>query len=245
MHAAMLEGPEKGPSRPKPSGWSATRKWLAGCAPRGRRPADLSSDGKSVLAVVQSRPPQLVIYSTGAGETQQLERGGIENYATAQWFRDGKSVLICGNEPGKRTRLYVQQIGGGDAGPPCLFSVNYLGLPVTRGALDRLQKIFTTKAKQQITEAVIASRLAHKGSGIPDVPRLALATRSAPELHSPKSRARMVDSRPFKILPRTDTHQQNPKTLTLNDYLHRPSAQLLGSIPSRTWIHWFLRSTGL
>jgi Tol biopolymer transport system component len=74
-------------------------------------PTDLSADGKWVLAVVQSRPPQLVIYPTGAGETRQLERGGIENYTTAQWFRDGKSVLICGNEPGKGTRFYVQEIG--------------------------------------------------------------------------------------------------------------------------------------
>jgi Tol biopolymer transport system component len=80
-------------------------------------PTDLSADGKWVLAVVQSRPPQLVIYPTGAGETRQLERGGIENYTTAQWFRDGNSVLICGNEPGKGTRFYVQEIGGGAARP--------------------------------------------------------------------------------------------------------------------------------
>ncbi len=80
-------------------------------------PADLSADGKWALAVVQSRPPQLVIYPTGAGETQQLKRGEIENYVTAQWFRDGKSVLINGNEPGKGTRFYVQETGGGDARP--------------------------------------------------------------------------------------------------------------------------------
>jgi len=74
------------------------------------------------LAVVQSRPPQLVIYPTGAGETRQLKRGEIENYVTAQWFRDGKSVLINGNEPGKGTRFYVQEIGvqqtGGGAARP-------------------------------------------------------------------------------------------------------------------------------
>jgi Tol biopolymer transport system component len=80
-------------------------------------PADLSADGKWALAVVQSHPPQLVIYPTGAGETQQLKRGEIENYVTAQWFRDGKSVLIGGNEPGKNTRYYVQQIGGSAARP--------------------------------------------------------------------------------------------------------------------------------
>ena len=80
-------------------------------------PADLSADGKLALAVVQSRPPQLVIYPTGAGETQQLKRGEIENYVTAQWFRDGKSVLINGNEPGKTTRFYVQEVGGAAARP--------------------------------------------------------------------------------------------------------------------------------
>ena len=80
-------------------------------------PADLSADGKWVLAVLQSRPPQLVIYPTGAGETRQLERGKLESYATAQWFRDGKSILICGNEPGKGMRSYVQEISGGAPRP--------------------------------------------------------------------------------------------------------------------------------
>ena len=80
-------------------------------------PADLSADGKWALAVVQSRPPQLVIYPTGAGQTQQLKRGEIENYVSAQWSRDGKSFLICGNEHGKGTRFYVQDIGGGVARP--------------------------------------------------------------------------------------------------------------------------------
>ena len=34
-------------------------------------------DGRSVLAVVQSRPPRLVIYPTGAGETRPLERAQL------------------------------------------------------------------------------------------------------------------------------------------------------------------------
>jgi eukaryotic-like serine/threonine-protein kinase len=75
-------------------------------------PADLSADGKWVLAVVQSIPPKLLIYPTGAGETRQLERGTVEHYATAAWFHDSKSVLISGNEPGKDTRFYVQELGG-------------------------------------------------------------------------------------------------------------------------------------
>jgi hypothetical protein len=79
--------------------------------------ADLSADGGSVLAVIQSRPPQLVVYPTGVGETRRLERGGIENYSTAQWFPDGRRVLVNGNEPGKGTRFYVQEVEGGPPRP--------------------------------------------------------------------------------------------------------------------------------
>ncbi len=76
-------------------------------------PQDLSPDGKSVLAVIPSKPPQLVVYSTGAGEPRQFDRGNLESYASAQWFRDGRRILISGNEAGKGTRFYVQEIGGG------------------------------------------------------------------------------------------------------------------------------------
>jgi hypothetical protein len=79
--------------------------------------ADLSADGQWALAVVQSRPPQLVLYPTGAGETRRLERGDLDSYATAQWFRDGRSVLVGGNEPGKGARFYVQAISGGAPRP--------------------------------------------------------------------------------------------------------------------------------
>ncbi len=58
-----------------------------------------------------------MIYPTGAGQTQLLQRDGIENYVSAQWFRDGKSVLFSGNEPGKGIRFYVQQADGSAARP--------------------------------------------------------------------------------------------------------------------------------
>jgi len=74
---------------------------------------DLSRDGKWALAIIPSSPPQLVIYPTGAGETRRLERDEIENYTDAKWFQNGKMVLVNGNEPGKGTRFYVQEITGG------------------------------------------------------------------------------------------------------------------------------------
>lgn len=77
-------------------------------------PMDLSADGRWVLAVIPSTPPQLVAYPTGAGETRHLARADIANYASAQWFRDGRRILIGGNEPGQGTRFYLQNLEGGN-----------------------------------------------------------------------------------------------------------------------------------
>jgi len=72
----------------------------------------LSPDGKWALAIIYS-PPQLVIYPTGPGEAKRLPRAALEAFQTASWFPDGKSVLVCGSEPGKASRCYAQEIAGG------------------------------------------------------------------------------------------------------------------------------------
>jgi Tol biopolymer transport system component len=72
----------------------------------------LSPDGKWALAIVFT-PPQLVIYPTGPGEIRRLPRGDLETYQSAGWFPDGKSVLVVGNEAGKASRCYAQDVSGG------------------------------------------------------------------------------------------------------------------------------------
>ena len=72
----------------------------------------LSPDGKWALAVIDT-PPQLVIYPTGPGETRRLPRGDLEAYQSASWSPDGKSVLVVGNEAGKASRCYLQEVSGG------------------------------------------------------------------------------------------------------------------------------------
>jgi eukaryotic-like serine/threonine-protein kinase len=79
-------------------------------------PTGLSPDGKWALAIVFT-PPQLVIYPTGPGETRRLPRGDLETYQSADWFPDGKSVLVCGNEAGKASRCYAQDVSGGPPRP--------------------------------------------------------------------------------------------------------------------------------
>jgi Tol biopolymer transport system component/tRNA A-37 threonylcarbamoyl transferase component Bud32 len=71
-----------------------------------------SPDSKWALAIVYT-PPQLVIYPTGPGETRHLARGNLDTYQTAGWFPDGKNVLVVGNEAGKASRCYAQDISGG------------------------------------------------------------------------------------------------------------------------------------
>ena len=76
-------------------------------------PTDLSPDNKSVLAFISSKPPRLVVYPTGAGETRELDPGNLADYSTAQWFRDGTRILIGGNEAGQGRRFFVQDASGG------------------------------------------------------------------------------------------------------------------------------------
>ncbi len=62
-------------------------------------------------------PQQLVLYPTGAGEPRKLERVGLVSYDSAQFFPDGKKILVCGHEEGHGVRCYVQEIAGGQATP--------------------------------------------------------------------------------------------------------------------------------
>ncbi|MEX0879321.1 MAG: protein kinase [Thermoanaerobaculia bacterium] len=72
----------------------------------------LSPDGKWALA---TRPParkQLVLLPTGPGEPRAVPGGAI----TVQWanfFPDGKRILISGSEPERGVSLFVQDLAGG------------------------------------------------------------------------------------------------------------------------------------
>ncbi len=76
-----------------------------------------SPDGRWVAGIVFTTPPKLMLYPTGAGEARMMERSSLENYATPDWFPDNKRLLVCGNEPGRATRCYVQELAGGAPQP--------------------------------------------------------------------------------------------------------------------------------
>jgi dipeptidyl aminopeptidase/acylaminoacyl peptidase len=78
-------------------------------------PAAFSPDGKWLLALVPSTPPRVVLYPTGAGAERRLEVGSFESIGSADWFPDGRSILVCGNRVGEASRCYVESVSGGAA----------------------------------------------------------------------------------------------------------------------------------
>jgi hypothetical protein len=74
-------------------------------------------DGKSVLAI--ARPvteTRVVIYPLGAGESRTLPTPGL-NVDRALAHPDGRRVLLQAREQGRGTRLYLQDLAGGNARP--------------------------------------------------------------------------------------------------------------------------------
>jgi len=73
----------------------------------------LSPDGKWALAVLRSTTdPQIVIYPIGAGQPRTISRAGVSPQ-TAAWLADGHRIILQANEPGRRSRLYLQDLASG------------------------------------------------------------------------------------------------------------------------------------
>ena len=77
----------------------------------------LSPDGRFVLVMVPSKPDRLMLYPTGPGESRRIDHGELETYSDAAWIGDGKSLFVCGGEPGKASRCYVRSVDGGNLRP--------------------------------------------------------------------------------------------------------------------------------
>jgi Tol biopolymer transport system component len=78
-------------------------------------PLEISPDGKWAVVLASTRAPsQLVLLPTGTGEARPLTHDGIHHQGAA-WTPDGKRIIFVGNEPGHRSRYYVQSL---DGGPP-------------------------------------------------------------------------------------------------------------------------------
>jgi roadblock/LC7 domain-containing protein len=80
-------------------------------------PLGLSPDGARVLNLVPGQPTQLSLIPTGAGATVLLPRGSIARHIAAVFAPDGKRIVVSGSDNGRGSRLYVQDLPGGEPRP--------------------------------------------------------------------------------------------------------------------------------
>jgi Tol biopolymer transport system component len=73
-------------------------------------PMSLSADEQWALTLLHSKPPQLLLVPTGAGEVVRLPQTGLNYQSGAQWFPDSKRILFAASEAGKGTRLWTQNV---------------------------------------------------------------------------------------------------------------------------------------
>jgi len=74
----------------------------------------LSPDARWALIKTRSPHSHLILLPTsGKGEPQMLSNGWVNHQLWASWFPTGDRILFVGNEEGRGSRLYVQDIKGG------------------------------------------------------------------------------------------------------------------------------------
>ncbi len=97
----------------------------------------LSPDGSRVLAIVSAAPPQLHLLPTGAigaGQPVRVKPQGLSLIWWANWFPDGKRIVLAGTEPGHGMRLYACDLEGGQTRaitPEGIFMEHYQGVPIS------------------------------------------------------------------------------------------------------------------
>ncbi|HEV2064057.1 MAG TPA: protein kinase [Thermoanaerobaculia bacterium] len=80
----------------------------------------LSPDGRWVLTLlIRSTPTQFVLLPTGAGEPKTFSKDEIEHSGGSfrAFLPDGKRIVFVGQEPGRPSRVFVQDLAGGAAKP--------------------------------------------------------------------------------------------------------------------------------
>lgn len=78
-------------------------------------PSALSPDGKWVATVLQNPQPHVALLRTGPGEARALPSHGIDNYFSMAFTPDGQSLIYSGGAAGKGTRVFLQDLNGGQA----------------------------------------------------------------------------------------------------------------------------------
>ncbi len=99
----------------------------------------LSPDGRFVLSVLPTEPPELHLLPTGEGQPRRIVPKGLALFEWANWLPDGKRILVAGGEPGGKTRLYVCDI---ETGSTRAITSESVLLPGLSGGADLARRAF-------------------------------------------------------------------------------------------------------
>jgi eukaryotic-like serine/threonine-protein kinase len=83
--------------------------------------AKLSPDGTIAAAEVLARPPYIMLYPLGTGESRKVSPEGLVGFSSIAWFPDGKHLLLVAAKEGEGLRSYEIDFEGGKpqpVGPP-------------------------------------------------------------------------------------------------------------------------------
>ena len=143
---------------------------LDGSAPvalgQGANP-HFSPDGTTVAAPLLTRPPQVVLNPTGAGESRRLPVGEITSLKSLAWFPDGKHLMLTGAAEGQPLRTYEMDLEGGK--PQAVGPADFTGVAVANDG----KRIVGRNAS---AEVVVLDRETQKQQVIPGIePSEALA----------------------------------------------------------------------
>ncbi len=112
----------------------------------------LSPDGKWALAIIYT-PPQVILYPTGPGEARRLPWEDLEAIQAASWFPDGKRILLVGNQAGKASRCFAQDVSGG---PPK--SVTPEGTTKGTVSSDGLKILYATEDGSYFIQPIVGGK---------------------------------------------------------------------------------------
>jgi Tol biopolymer transport system component len=101
---------------------------LDGSAPVALGPGTqprFSPDGTWVAGALLTRPPQVALNPTGAGESRRLAVGEIATLRMVSWFPDGKHLLLAGAAAGQPLRTWEMDTEG--AKPQALGPADFVG----------------------------------------------------------------------------------------------------------------------
>ncbi|MBA3655717.1 MAG: protein kinase [Gemmatimonadaceae bacterium] len=80
-------------------------------------PVGFSPDGQWIASVIPTTPAKLVLYPTGVGTERAVPTGSLDQVTSVDWFRDGKTMLVCGNAKGKAAYCGTIPVAGGEPKP--------------------------------------------------------------------------------------------------------------------------------